>query len=314
MTAFLFLVSPIDAAQPKGKKQQGAASPAKAAPGAAPAPQSGQAQEPTPLSETIKGEVKEQLEIKKQPPSIELEVKDIVESGTARTDEVLQQAKPIPSDADFDHYSAVNSKQVMQPWNPLIPEPPLVSFYPGLSNIPAKKWEFRVSDQKGEIVKVVKGKGVPPKEVQWDGKNERGAFITVGTLYSYQFLTFDENGNAQTFPGEPFQIDALKYKQKGKIFVEFAIPRLFVKDQSVMSPSMEGLWARALDVVRENSNGTVTVEVYSESVKSPLAEERRQVLVGSISDATAIPAVDIRHSVEKVIDRGEIARLILQPR
>lgn len=282
------------------------AKPASSVPTADPAMEPNQ-----PLSETVKGEIKEKLEIQKPPPSIELNVKEIIDSGTDRTDEVLQQARPIPSDADFEHYAMLDSKQVLHPWQPLVPEPPLVTFYPGLSKVATKRWEFKVSDQGGEVVKTISGKGVPPRSVQWDGRNERNAFITVGTLYSYQFVTYDEHGNAQTFPGEPFQLDALKYDQKNKVFIEFANDRLFTTDQATINSNMTGLWERALDIIRENSNKPVTVEVYADSVKSPLAEERRQAVINSISDATNIPAVDIRHKVDKVADRGLITRIVM---
>lgn len=264
-----------------------------------------------PLSETVQGEVKEQLDIQKPPPNIELDIKDIVESGTPRTDDVLQETPPIPSKSDFDHYAYLDSKQAMRPWLPLLPQPPLVTFYPGLSDVPAKKWEFRVSDQGGEIVKTIAGKGVPPRQLQWDGRNDRGQFITVGTLYSYQFVTFDEHGNTQTFPGEPFQLDALLYRYKGKLYVEFANQKLFSTDQAAIRPAMEGMWQRAMDVVREYSNKPLTVEVYADSVKNPLAEERRQKLINSISENTNIPSVDIRHKVDKIVDRGDISRLVL---
>ena len=101
------------------------------------------------------------------------------------------------------------------------------------------------------------------------------------------------------------------YKVKGKTVVEFATKRLFMDDQSSFRPLMKGLWERAIDVVRENSNKPLTIEVYADSVKSPLAEGRRQVAVNSISDATNIPSVDIRHKVDKVSDRGDVLRLVL---
>jgi flagellar motor protein MotB len=267
-----------------------------------------------PLSETIKGEVKEQLDIQKPPPAIELDSKEIVESGTAQTENVLQEAKPVPSKEDFENYARLTSNQVLRPWMPLIPEPPLVTFYPGLSKVTAKRWEFRVSDEGGEIIKTIRGKGVPPRNIEWNGLNERGQFITVGTLYSYQFLTFDEHGNAHTFPGEPFQLDALMYKQKGKLVVEFANKRLFEQDSAQFRPAIQGLWERAIDVVREYSNQPLTVEVYADSARSPLAEERRQVAVLSLSDATNMPSVDIKHRVDKIADRGDVTRLVLSVR
>lgn len=267
-----------------------------------------------PMSEEIKGEVKEQLDIQKPPPAIELNSGEIVESGTAQTENVLQEAKPVPSKEDFDHYAKLSSNQVMRPWMPLIPEPPLVTFYPGLSKVESKRWEFRVSDEGGEIIKIIKGNGTPPRNIAWNGLNERGQYITVGTIYSYQFLTFDEHGNAHTFPGEPFQVDALMYRQKGKLIVEFANKKLYQPDVATFRPAMGGLWERAIDVVRENSNKPLLVEVYADSARSPLAEERRQTAVLSLSDATNIPAVDIKHKVDKISDRGDVTRLIMTTR
>ncbi len=255
--------------------------------------------------------MKEQLDIQKPPPAIELDVQDIIESGTAQTDHVLQEAKPIPSAEDFDHYLTIGSNQVLSPAKPLIPEPPLVTFYPGLSKVASKRWEFRVSDQNGEMIKAIEGKGVPPRKIEWNGVNENGQYITVGTLYSYQFITYDEHDNSHTFPGESFQLDALMYPQKGKTYIEFATERLFQPDSATLRPSMQGLWDRAVDVVRENSNHPLTIEVYAVDEKSPLAEERRQAAVDMMSDATNIPAVDIRHKVDRATDRGSVLRIVL---
>ena len=90
--------------------------------------------------------------------------------------------------------------------------------------------------------------------------------------------------------------------------------RRLYDEKSDFKPTMKGLWERAIDVIRENSNKPLTVEMYADSVKSPLAEERRQTAVNSISDTTNIPAVDIRHTVDKITDRGDIIRLVMNIR
>lgn len=277
-------------------------------------PEKEQKEANAPLEEKIQGKVQEQLEINKPAPMIELNPKEIVESGTPQTENVLAGAKPIPSQSDFDYYTALNSNQIIRPWMPLIPEPPLVTFYPGLSKVASKRWEFRVTDEQGEVVKIIKGKGVPPRQIEWNGLNEKGQYIRVGVLYSYQFITYDEHENSHTFPGEPFQLDALMYKERGKIYVEFANPKLFHNEKADFHAQMKGLWERALDVVRENSNKPILVEVHADSVKSPLAEQRRQMAVNSISDSTNIPAVDIRHKVDKIADRGDVLRLVMNAR
>jgi len=267
-----------------------------------------------PLSETIHYEIKEKLEINKIPPEIKLDIQEVIESGTTRTDDVLEQAKLIPSDDDFEHYAYLNSNQVIRPWMPLLPEPPLVTFYPGLSKVAAKRWEFKVSNETGEVIKIISGKGAPPRQFLWNGLNRRGEYIQVGTLYSYQFITFDEHGNAHTFPGEPFELDALKYKQKGNLIIEFANRRLFLDDTALFRPTMKGFLERAIDVVREYSNKPLTVEMYANHVRSPLAEERRQAMVKLVSNATNTPAVDIRHKVDKISERGDVIRFVLRVR
>ena len=65
---------------------------------------------------------------------------------------------------------------------------------------------------------------------------------------------------------------------------------------------------------KDNPTHITILEIYADSVKSPLAEERRQAAVNSISDTVNMPAVDIRHTVNKISDRGDIIRLVMNIR
>ena len=275
-----------------------------------PAASSAPAQQP--MTETVEGEVKEKLTIQKKPPKIELNTPDIVESGTLQTDNVLQQTKPVPSETDYAMLgSTFNFTQILNPANPLLPEPPLVSFQTGLASAAAKHWEFRVSDDKGEVVKSITGKGNPPRTIVWDGRINRGPFITIGTLYSYQFLTFDEFNNVNTYPGEPFQLDSLMYKHQGKIYIEISNKKLFKEEDGSLNPAMKGLWDRAMDVIREHSNAPISVEIDVEKITAGDVDLKRQNLVNAIAMATNIPSVEIRHRIDKISDRGDVTRLIL---
>src|SRR5712672_3465715 len=109
MTALTVMAPPSFSAEKKS-------APPKAAPAAQ---EQGTGAQDAPMSETIKGEVKDQLEIQKPPPSIELESGEFVESGTAQTESVLQEAKPVPSKEDFENYAKLTSNQVLRPWMPL---------------------------------------------------------------------------------------------------------------------------------------------------------------------------------------------------
>jgi len=268
-----------------------------------------------PMTETVEGEVREKLTIQKKPPKIELTPADLVESGTLQTDNVLQQTKPVPSESDYAMLaSTFNFTQILDPANPLLPEPPLINFQTGLANAAAKHWEFRVSDDKGEVVKSITGKGNPPRTIVWDGRTNRGPYITIGTLYSYQFLTYDEFNNVNTYPGEPFQLDALMYQEKGKIHIEISNKKLFKEDDGSLNPGMKGLWDRAMDVVREHSNGPISVEIDVEKTTTGIAELKRQNIVNAIASATSILSAEIRHRVDKISERGDVTQLILATR
>lgn len=57
-----------------------------------------------------------------------------------------------------------------------------------------KDWALDITDPNGMVVRRYAGKGVPPRSLVWDGKDDRGQSVEGGVFASYQLRTIDKNG------------------------------------------------------------------------------------------------------------------------
>ncbi len=57
-----------------------------------------------------------------------------------------------------------------------------------------KNWTLEITGSKGEIIRTYAGKGVPPKQIAWDGKDSTGNVVTGGIFANYNFRTVDTRG------------------------------------------------------------------------------------------------------------------------
>jgi hypothetical protein len=73
-----------------------------------------------------------------------------------------------------------------------------------------ERWKLTVADSRGQTVMLFGGKGDPPKEIVWDGRNVSGAPVAPGITYSYVFEAVDKAGNKRNFVGEGFRISAYR--------------------------------------------------------------------------------------------------------
>lgn len=64
------------------------------------------------------------------------------------------------------------------------------------SQAPVSSWELRIVDDEGKVVKKISGKGRPPKNLKWEGKNDLGETVDMGLGASYVLRTEDDSGHA----------------------------------------------------------------------------------------------------------------------
>ncbi len=57
-----------------------------------------------------------------------------------------------------------------------------------------QKWVMEIKDQNGTILQTYAGKGVPPKQIAWEGKDSLGNLIPQGAHAEYRFIAIDNQG------------------------------------------------------------------------------------------------------------------------
>ena len=57
-----------------------------------------------------------------------------------------------------------------------------------------KNWSLEITDRNGTVLRTISGKGVPPKQISWDGRDASGNVVNGGLYANYNFRTIDARG------------------------------------------------------------------------------------------------------------------------
>lgn len=91
-----------------------------------------------------------------------------------------------------------------------------------------KNWSLEITDPKGNILRTYSGKGVPPREIAWDGKDANGNVVTGGLFANYNLRTVDTRGQ-QVLASDPiFKVSptAVGEREAAAMALEAAAPRV----------------------------------------------------------------------------------------
>jgi len=259
----------------------------------------------------ITGEARDKVKIQKFLPEISVNIPDVVDATTEKTEALLEQGKTVPSEADLQGVPYTISQQAARPYLPDLPTAPLISFYPEPARVPVKRWELVINDDSGEAVAVMRGKGNPVKAVVWDGRTRRKEMAKVGSLYSYKFIVYDRLKNPHTTLGTAFKIDAILYEQKGKLIAEIAERHLFQEDSARFSPEALLTLEKILDVLRARSKYPFTIELYAKDPLGLLIKERKNRLVEHVAEELLLMREDIRFRIDRLGSRGRVVRFVV---
>lgn len=72
----------------------------------------------------------------------------------------------------------------------------------------AGKWEVVVADSQGKAFRKYSGEGVPPDQLEFDGRDDAGEWLAVGHAYT-PVLTYRDGVRARTAMGRPFALAGL---------------------------------------------------------------------------------------------------------
>lgn len=94
-------------------------------------------------------------------------------------------------------------------------------------------WSFKVTDPTGAVVAREKGSGNLPDQFVWDGFDQNGQMMKLNAPYIYELTLMDKAGNpSRVRRKEPKSVEAIKYYDKGKLFIEVSGSVLFDKDRT----------------------------------------------------------------------------------
>ncbi|MFH1378813.1 MAG: hypothetical protein ABII23_00920 [bacterium] len=257
----------------------------------------------------ITGEAKDKVILEKMVPDIEIQIRDLVDSVTDKTEKLLEQGKPIPSEEDFDQFKSLGSRQTAQPWLPEFSEPPLISFFPRVSETTVKSWRLEVTDEHGNIIRTLKGRKNPVAKIDWDGVDEKGTIIRVGSHYSFRFITIDEFNYSHTTLGTAFSLSNLKFNDKKNLYLEISNDMFF--DEFTIKAQAQQIFKKVIDILRQYSQHTFTVEYYTKNPRGELVRKRQETVTGEIAKAMQLLPEDVRYSYPEIGNRGDIIRFVV---
>lgn len=260
----------------------------------------------------VTGQAKDKVMIEKVTPEIKVDVKELVDSVTDKTEKLLEQGRPIPSDEDFRRFDRIDSQQTARPWLPDLVEPPLISFQPAPAQTTVVAWRLEVTDDKGDVVHTITGKGNPVNEIVWDGFNREGKMIRVASAYAFRFITVDEFKDTHTTLGKAFTLRHLKYKDKKNLIIEISSSYLF-RDDKINTEALPIL-ERTLDVLREYSASPFVLEFQTFDPESEMVKSRQKAVTEKITTDLLLAPDSIRYTYAPVKDRGDVLRFVIKLR
>jgi outer membrane protein OmpA-like peptidoglycan-associated protein len=90
-----------------------------------------------------------------------------------------------------------------------------------------KNWVFEIKDKSGAVIRTYSGKGIPPAQLSWDGKDANGNVVPGGLFANANLRTVDSHG-LEVSSSEPIFKLSEAATQKGPAFTAPILPRNLV--------------------------------------------------------------------------------------
>ncbi len=179
-----------------------------------------------------------------------------------------------------------------------------------------KNWTLEITDPKGNILRTYSGKGVPPRQIAWDGKDSNGNVVTGGIFANYNLRTVDVRGQQVVASDPIFNVSKVSSREapllasmamEPQVFAAPAIPESlrpvgmsgamkipsvsFGEKSSSLNPAFENYLDEVARLIRKYANCRVYIEGHADPDEGP----ERQALSISQNRADEV----LRYLVEK---------------
>ncbi len=106
-----------------------------------------------------------------------------------------------------------------------------------------KNWTLEITDPKGNVLRSYSGKGVPPRQIAWDGKDNNGNVVAGGIFANYNLRTVDVRGQQVVASDPIFKVAKVSAKEAPLLASVSMEPRVFAAPsipESIQPVGMSG--------------------------------------------------------------------------
>jgi hypothetical protein len=226
----------------------------------------------------VRGKDALKIEREKQPLDLNLDYMKILLPTLQTSRSFLDKLSDSMTVLKPVYQPALESEGPVAPWFSSIVKGSVASFQLERGKTPWKKWEFIITDTRGNPCRSFSGSGSLPENLVWDGRDANGKFLEAGNTYSYVLVVTDKAGNRRTTIGKSFVVAATEHQENEGLMTDISLTSLFdgKKDPLVLLPGGVKLLRETADTLKEHYPTPFAVRVYSES--EALAQQQAKVL------------------------------------
>lgn len=253
----------------------------------------------------IKGGQRAKIASEKPPLAIPLDMDEPLQPVKEVEQDILKRQPEALRNPSAGFASTLYNKNLVLPARIRLAKDPVKVFYPLrdiLSLSPAQfqevgtGWEMIVTDPEGHAFTKFSGRGLPPANVPWNGRNNKSEIVEPGKKYSLVINYNDTRNQQRTYVGEPFSFDGIVHQEPEGLMISLALSALF---ETKKDTDIESIKESGMDILRECAdwikrfyfNYPVQVECGSKTIG--IANARAQAAAKALRTFLLLPRGEI---------------------
>jgi outer membrane protein OmpA-like peptidoglycan-associated protein len=96
-----------------------------------------------------------------------------------------------------------------------------------------KNWTLDIKDPDGNVLRTYVGKGLPPRQIAWDGKDSNGNVVSGGIFANYNFRTVDTRGQQEVVSSDPIYKMSQVTAREANLLASISVKPQVFAEQSV---------------------------------------------------------------------------------
>ncbi|HRU39944.1 MAG TPA: hypothetical protein P5511_08710 [Candidatus Goldiibacteriota bacterium] len=239
----------------------------------------------------VKGQLKIKIESAKPEIPVTTDPNEVAESVVKTEENFMSLAPEDIKDVKFGLPETITEERPQyRAYLSNLETPPIFNLMPKMDkNIEMEKWNFKITDPTGNVVKADKGTGNLPQKLVWDGLDSNGQVLKLNAPYMYTLTYMDKAGNPGSVrSSKPKIVQAIKYYRDGKLYIEASANVLFEKERKDrFTDKGKEIIKEVEDYIKMSNKYPVEIYIYSED--AGLAKDQAESLMMIFDKSLKIP-------------------------